>query len=62
LELLNKSILKLGENPEVLFHLGMVHYQLGNEKLARQNIKKALEIDSGFRDAKIAKQVLKELG
>jgi tetratricopeptide (TPR) repeat protein len=62
LELLNKSILKLGENPEVLFHLGMVHYQLGNVKPARHNLKKALEIDSGFRDAKTANQVLKELG
>jgi tetratricopeptide (TPR) repeat protein len=62
LELLNKSVLKLGENPEVLFHLGMVHYQLGNVKLARQNIERALEVDPGFRDAKTAKQVLKELG
>jgi tetratricopeptide (TPR) repeat protein len=62
LELLEKSVSKLERNPDVLFHLGMVHYKLGNEEAARHNIIKSLEIDSGFRNAEIARRVLRELG
>jgi Tfp pilus assembly protein PilF len=62
LELLNKSIKELGENPEVLFHLGMVHCKLGNLHLSKHHLRKALEIDPRFWNAETARRVLKELG
>jgi tetratricopeptide (TPR) repeat protein len=60
--MLDKSVLKLPENPEVQYHLGMIHYQLGNADAAKQRLTRALEIDSEFHGAEEAQRIVDELG
>ncbi len=50
LELLQESASKLPDEPEVQFHLGMAHYMLGEEALARTALQKAAETASDFPD------------
>ena len=44
LPLLEESAGKLGSDPEVRYHLGMVHYQLGHEPAAVTNLLRAVEL------------------
>ena len=42
LTLLEESAQALPDNPEVLFHLGMTHYAMGNERAARTSFERSL--------------------
>src|SRR5262249_47362749 len=44
LPLLQESAAKLSEQPEVLFHLGVTHYMLGEEGPAKVNLQNALQL------------------
>src|SRR5262245_3801686 len=44
LPLLQESAAKLSEEPEVLFHLGITHYMLGEEGPAKVNLQNALQL------------------
>lgn len=48
LSLLQEAADKLAEEPEVLFHLGMTHYALGNEASARVAFENALRLGKEF--------------
>ncbi len=56
LTLLQESAQKLPGEGEVLFHLGMVHYMLGNEILARSLLERALESKNKDFDGKAEAQ------
>jgi len=55
------SLKKIPENPIVNYHLGLAYHKKENNKLAIAALKKALEINDKFEDAKKAKQLLLEL-
>ena len=48
--LLEESARKLPDDPEAQFHLGMAHYMLGEEALARTALQKAAEAAGDFPD------------
>jgi tetratricopeptide (TPR) repeat protein len=48
LPLLREAASKLTDNPEVLYHLGLVHYMLGQEQPARTALQQALETNRDF--------------
>ncbi|MBC8094497.1 MAG: tetratricopeptide repeat protein [Akkermansiaceae bacterium] len=48
LGLLQESIEMLGNDAQVIFHLGMSHYMLGNEEAARKALERALGKNSDF--------------
>ncbi len=48
LTLLDESASQLPKEPEVLFHLGMAHYDLGDEDAARLAFQRALELKKEF--------------
>ena len=58
---LQQSAAKLPDSAEVLFHLGMVQYQLGSYAEAKQTFSRALEKGDEFRGASEAKRVLAEM-
>ena len=61
LALRQESAVKVPENPEVQYHLGMVHYKLGNKDAARQALGRALALNRQFPGAGEAGRVLGEL-
>jgi tetratricopeptide (TPR) repeat protein len=48
LSLLQESTAKLAAEPEVLFHLGMTHYMMGEEEPARISLQRALDLKKSF--------------
>ena len=42
------SAAKLADNPEIQYHLGLAHYMLGDEELARTALQKAVQLPSAF--------------
>jgi tetratricopeptide (TPR) repeat protein len=63
LALLEESAAKLLVEPEVLFHLGMVHYMMGEEQPARAAFQRALQSGRDFpeRDAAVERLALLEV-
>lgn len=45
-------------NPTILYHLGVVHKELGNNTLAQELLKSALAISNSFEEAEDAKKML----
>ena len=58
LGLLTESAAKLPDSAEVMFHLGMTHYMMGNEESARDALQHALQLDSHFPGSDEARQRL----
>jgi len=58
---LEDSAKKLPENATVRYHLGMAYYKKGDKDRAREELKKALELNKNFEGADEAKKVLSEL-
>jgi TolA-binding protein len=58
---LQESAAKLPDNVEVLFHLGMVQYELGKYDEAKQTLGRALGKGGEFKGASDAKRVLAEM-
>jgi tetratricopeptide (TPR) repeat protein len=58
LRLLQESAGKLPDLPEAQFHIGMVHYMLGEEELARLALEKAVDAPSDFPGKDEARQRL----
>ena len=52
---------KITDNPIVRYHLGMAYYKDGKKEEAKQELKKALELDPKFPGAEEAKATLKEM-
>jgi predicted Zn-dependent protease len=48
ISLLQDSAEKLPAEPEVWFHLGMTHYMMGEEELARISLQRALDLNKNF--------------
>lgn len=44
------------------YHLGMVHYQQGRKLDAASEIRRALQMDPDFPEARAAREVLKTVG
>ena len=61
LEYLQGSAAKLPDSAEVLFHLGMVQYQLGSYAEAKQTLSRALEKGGEFRGASEARGALEQI-
>ena len=61
LTLIQESAEKLSGNAEVLYHLGMTHYKLGNREEARRALSEAMKRDGGFSGADEARSTLEEL-
>ncbi len=55
------SSLKLKNNPVVFYHLGLAYYKKGDKSQAIASLKKALKMDSSFKEADHAKKILAEL-
>lgn len=55
------SLEKLADNAIVNYHLGMAYYRKGNNEGAKEQLRKALNIDKDFDGADEAKRVLAEL-
>ena len=47
---------------ENYYRLGMAYYRKGNEILAKQTLRKAIEMEPSFPGAEEARQILSELG
>lgn len=58
LQLLQESAQKLGANPEIQYHLGMTHYRLGEEDMARLALQTAVESKAEFTGKSEAAQRL----
>jgi tetratricopeptide (TPR) repeat protein len=58
LSLLGESAAKLPTEPEVLFHLGMARYMVGNADAARSALQQALALSGTFTGADTARQNL----
>ena len=58
---LQGSAAKLPDSAEVLFHLGMVQYQLGAYPEAKQSLSRALEKGGEFRGASEARSALEQI-
>ena len=61
LSFLQESASKLSDHPEVQYHLGMIHYTMGNTKEAKKALAQALKLNSQFAGAEEAKRTLEEL-
>ncbi|HEX9726333.1 MAG TPA: tetratricopeptide repeat protein, partial [Vicinamibacteria bacterium] len=59
--LLRESAAKLPESAEVQYHLGMVHYRLGNRAEAGRALTRSLELDPSHSGAEEARQTLQQL-
>jgi tetratricopeptide (TPR) repeat protein len=58
LPLLQDSAAKLADQPEIQYHLGMVHYMLGDEDASRAALQKASQAGSDFPQKEDARQRL----
>lgn len=58
LPLLQDSAAKLADQPEIQYHLGMVHYMLGDEDASRTALQKAAQAGSDFPQKEDARQRL----
>ncbi len=58
LNLLEESAAKLSTEPEVQYHLAMVHYMMGEETPARLALQRALQLSRDFPGADEARQCL----
>ncbi len=47
---------------ELYYHLGMAYYRKGDQTLALQTLRKALELEDSFAGADEARRALKEIG
>ena len=55
------SLEKLPDNPTVNYHLGMAYYQKGDKTRAKEQLEKAINIDTAFDGADEARSVLSTL-
>jgi len=58
LSLLDQSAAASPDSPEILFHLGMVQYMIGQEVPARATLQKALGLKKDFRGMELARECL----
>ena len=58
ISLLKESAAAMANNPIARYHLGMAYYKNGNKDLARAELQQALKLDSDFRGAMEAREVL----
>ena len=56
------SLKKIPNNPTVHYHLGSAYAKKGDKELALASLKKALELNDKFEEAKEAEQLISELG
>ncbi len=61
LSLIQESAEKLSGNAEVLYHLGMTHYKLGNLDEARRALSEATMTNQEFSGVEEARAILQEL-
>jgi Flp pilus assembly protein TadD len=52
---------KIPNNPVIKYHLGMAYYKNGENELAKNELKKALELDPKFPGAEEAKNTLTKI-
>jgi Flp pilus assembly protein TadD len=52
---------KIPNNPVIKYHLGMAYYKNGEKDLAKNELKKALELDPKFPGAEEAKNTLTQI-
>ena len=52
---------KIPNNPVIRYHLGMAYYKNGDNELAKNELKRALELDPKFPNAEEAKDTLTKL-
>jgi Flp pilus assembly protein TadD len=52
---------KIPNNPVIKYHLGMAYYKNGEKDLAKNELKKALELDPKFPGAEEAKNTLTKI-
>lgn len=57
----SQSLSQLPENATVYFHLGMTYFKKGDHRRARDALKRALELNKGFKHADEARKVLSSL-
>ena len=55
------SLTKLADNPVVNYHLGMAYYKKGDTTRAKEQLEKALSLQTDFPGSDEARQVLAEL-
>ncbi len=61
LSLLTEAIDRLGSSADVNYHLGITHYMLGHEQLARPLLEQALKLDTRFLGHEEARHALEVL-
>ncbi len=59
---LSECVAALPENALANYHLGMAYYRQKDLKKARQHLQKALQLDSGFTEARQARETLTAIG
>jgi spermidine synthase len=62
LDVLRRAASALPEHPVVLYHLGATYSALGNDRLARKHLEKALGVSSDFEGADEARRLLRLAG
>ena len=55
------SLVKIPENAAVIYHLGMAYYKKGETAKAKEQLNKALSLQSDFPGSDDARKVLAEL-
>ena len=55
------SVEKIPDNVTANYHLGMSYYKRGDNKKAKEKLKKALSLDSSFSRADEANKILSKL-
>ncbi len=55
------SLAKIPDNAAVIYHLGMAYYKKGDTARAREQLEKALSLQTDFPGSEEAKKVLAEL-
>jgi tetratricopeptide (TPR) repeat protein len=62
IDLLKEALKTLPKNPTYHYHLGLAYQKSGNKELAREHLKRALELSLPATAADKARQALTELG
>jgi spermidine synthase len=62
LDVLEQSASLLPDHPIVLYHLGATYAALGNDRVARKHLEKALRVSSDFEGANEARRLLRLAG